>query len=89
MNKKVCCTCEVVVLLIKPIVFLTFLLSSASLDLKVPIDRDELQYTVETSRSFGYVTIVIQKVNETLNPSYISYLNLITPSPTFNIYEVI
>ena len=53
------------------------------------IDRDELQYTVGTSRSFGYVTIVIQKVNETLNPSYISYLNLITPSPTFNIYEVI
>ena len=34
--QKVWCTCEVVVLLIKPIVFLTFLLSSASLDLKVP-----------------------------------------------------
>ena len=32
------CTCEVVVLLIKPIVFLTFSLSSASLDLKVPND---------------------------------------------------
>ena len=31
------CTCEVVVLLIKPNVFLTFSLSSASLDLKVPI----------------------------------------------------
>ena len=30
------CTCEVVVLLIKPIVFLTFSLPSASLDLKVP-----------------------------------------------------
>ena len=29
--------CEVVVLLIKPNVFLTFSLSSASLDLKVPI----------------------------------------------------
>ena len=37
MYKIVCCTCEVVVLLIKPIVFLTFSLSSASLDLKVPI----------------------------------------------------
>ena len=37
MYKKVWCTCEVVVLLIKPIVFLTFSLSSASLDLKVPI----------------------------------------------------
>ena len=36
MNKKVCCTCEVVVLLIKPIVFLTFYMSSASLDLKLP-----------------------------------------------------
>ena len=36
MNKKVWCTCEVVVLLIKPIVFLTFSLPSASLDLKVP-----------------------------------------------------
>ena len=35
MNEKVCCTCEVVVLLIKPIVFLTFSLSSASLHLKV------------------------------------------------------
>ena len=37
MYKKVCCTCEVVVLLVKPIVFLTFLLWSASLDVKVPI----------------------------------------------------
>ena len=37
MYKKVLCTCEVVVLLIKPIVFLTFSLSSGSLDLKVPI----------------------------------------------------
>ena len=37
MYKKVRCTCEVVVLLIKPIVFLTFSLSSASLDLKASI----------------------------------------------------
>ena len=37
MYKKAWCTCEVVVLLIKPIVFLTFSLSSALLDLKVPI----------------------------------------------------
>ena len=37
MYKKVRCTCEVVVLLIKPNVFLTFSLSSESLDLKVPI----------------------------------------------------
>ena len=39
MYKKVSCTCEIAVLLIKPIVFLTFSLSSASLDLKVPIGR--------------------------------------------------
>ena len=37
MFKKAWCTCIVVVLLIKPIVFLTFLLPAASLDLKVPI----------------------------------------------------
>ena len=37
MYKKVWCTCEIVVSLIKPIVFWTFSLSSASLDLKVPI----------------------------------------------------
>ena len=34
-------TCEVVVLLIKPIVFLTFSLSAASLDLKVSIIQAE------------------------------------------------
>ena len=38
MYKKAWCTCKVVVLLIKPIVFfLTFSLRSASLDLKVPV----------------------------------------------------
>ena len=36
MYKKAWCTCKVVVLLIKPIVFLTFSLPSASLDLKGP-----------------------------------------------------
>ena len=36
MRKKAWCTCKVVVLLIKPIVYLTFLLPSASLDLRVP-----------------------------------------------------
>ena len=35
MYKKERCTCEVVVLLIEPIVFMTFSMSSASLDLKV------------------------------------------------------
>ena len=40
MYKKVWCSCEVVVLLIQPFVFLTFSLSFASLDLKkkVPIE---------------------------------------------------
>ena len=38
MYKKAWCTCKVVVLLIKPIVFFTFLLLFASLDLKVPND---------------------------------------------------
>ena len=37
MYKKALCSCKVVVLRIKPIVFLTFLPPSASLDLKVPI----------------------------------------------------
>ena len=37
MYKKACCMSKVIVLLIKPIVFLTFLLPSATLDLKVPI----------------------------------------------------
>ena len=42
MYKQVWCTCKVVVLLIKPIVFLTFSLPSASLDLKVPNSYDLL-----------------------------------------------
>ena len=37
MYKKARCTCKVIVLLIKPNVFFTFSLPSASLDLKVPI----------------------------------------------------
>ena len=37
MYKKARCTCKPVVLLIKPIVFFTFSLPSASLDLKVPL----------------------------------------------------
>ena len=41
MYKKEWCACKVVVLLIKPIVVLTFPLPSASLDLKVPSDGNE------------------------------------------------
>ena len=40
MYKKAWCTCKVVVLLIKPIVVLTFSLPSASLDLKVRIIKE-------------------------------------------------
>ena len=43
MYKKAWCTCKVVALLIKPIVFLAFLLPSASLDLKVPIKFLDLE----------------------------------------------
>ena len=38
MYKKAWCMCKVIILQIKPIVFLTFSLPSASLDLKVPTD---------------------------------------------------
>ena len=49
MYKKGGCTCKVLVLLIKPIVFLTFSSPSASLDLKVPI-------------VLGTITSVIQEI---------------------------
>ena len=51
MYKKVWCTCKVVVLLIKPIVVLTFSLRSTSLDLKVPIlagKRDSQRHSTTT-----------------------------------------
>ena len=41
MYKKAWCTCKDVILLIKPIVFLTFSLPSAWLDLKVPNDDND------------------------------------------------
>ena len=56
MYKKVRCTCEVVVLLIKPIVFFTFSLLSASLDLKVPII---LTNVVEKPPRFNFLRILI------------------------------
>ena len=50
MNKKMCCTCEVVVLLIKLVVFLTFQLSSPSLDLNsLNCTNDRFQQTGEIS----------------------------------------
>ena len=41
MHKKVCCTCKVVVLLIKPIAFLTFSLPSLLSLLKLPAERSK------------------------------------------------
>ena len=51
MYKKAWCTCKVVVLLIKPIVFYTFLLLSASLDLKVPNDFGATSVTKRSCRA--------------------------------------
>ena len=53
MNKKAWCTCKVVVLQIKPIVFLTFSLPSASLDLKVPYWVKLLTLTVDITGSLS------------------------------------
>ena len=39
MYKKVCCTCKVDVMLIKPIAFLTFSLPSPSSSLKLPYEE--------------------------------------------------
>ena len=52
MYKKAWCTCKVVVLLIKPIVFLTFSLPSASLDLKVP-NNDEGDSNETVKKAIG------------------------------------
>ena len=49
MYKKAWCTCKVVVLLIKPMIFFRFSLPSASLDLKVPISSS---HTLFSSRVF-------------------------------------
>ena len=67
MYKKAWCTCKVVLLLIKPIVFLTFLLPSASLDLKVPI------------KSEGAVTI-FSKFSRQVHCNIVGILLLTAPS---------
>ena len=64
MYRKAWCTCKVVVLLIKPIVFLTFSLPSMSLDLKVP--------DVKVKQS----SIVSQIVS---SPDVLSWLVLLDP----------
>ena len=64
MYKKAWCTCKVVVLLIKPIVFLTFSLPSASLDLKVPIlarNRDSRRHSTTSFRENILVTEQVVK----------------------------
>ena len=55
MYKKAWCTCKVVVLLIQPIVLLTFSLPSASLDLKVPKKDDG-----ETAKKQQVYTVKLQ-----------------------------
>ena len=58
MYKKAWCTCKVVVLLIKPIVFLTFLLPSASVDLKVPILAGKRGSSRHSTTSFSENVVV-------------------------------
>ena len=60
MYKKAWCTCKVVVLLIKPIVFFTFSLPSASLDFKFPNNRDFSAISV-TKRSCGAPTSEMER----------------------------
>ena len=58
MYKKAWCTCKVVVLLIKPIVFLTFSLPSASVDLKVPILAGKRGSSRHSTTSFSENVVV-------------------------------
>ena len=58
MYKKAWCTCKVVVLLIKPIVFLTFSLPSASVDLKVPILAGKRGSSRHSATSFSENVVV-------------------------------
>ena len=53
MYKKAWCTCKIVVLLIKPIAFVTFPLPSPSSDLKVPTIVQEYQ-KIDVSSMIGY-----------------------------------
>ena len=58
MYKKAWCTCKVVVLLIKTIVFLTFSLPSASMDLKVPILAGKRGSSRHSTTSFSENVVV-------------------------------
>ena len=67
MYKKVWCTCEVVVLLIKPIDFFTFSLTSASLDLKVPIVVSQERVVILPSPPHHFLHVTLPGINP---PSY-------------------
>ena len=60
MYKKAWCTCKIVVLLIKPIVYLTFSLPSASLDLKVPILAGKRGSRRHSTTSFSESVLVAE-----------------------------
>ena len=56
------CTCKVVVLLIKPLVFLTFSLPSASLDLKVPINHNDDNNDNAKKKTIGFMSRAKQQL---------------------------
>ena len=71
MYKKAWCTCKVVVLLIKPIVFLTFSLPSASLDLKVP-NYNQYTFTSKTINSvFHFTQVRVQNIKRQLGATFL------------------
>ena len=81
MYKKVWCTCEVVVLLIKPIVFFTFSLSSASLDLKVPEPKQRTFLRSGTSGRFKqWMVFGITRVTGVLSVFTFAVWNVLTYS---------
>ena len=70
MYKKAWCTCKVIVLQIKPIVFLTFSLPSASLDLKVPISL-----VVKLNEDFNFLLCCAIHVGDECEPFYVTVLS--------------
>ena len=64
--RKVCCTCKVVVLLIKPIAFLTFSLASPSSHLNVPFlgkeDDDNIRVVLITLKKFLFCRKIGKKI---------------------------
>ena len=83
MYKKVWCTCEVVVLIIKPIVFLTFSLSSASLDLKVPNKDIKIRRCGrqrERKKTIGFISTITLHVH---HRSFVHFFPLFCTTTTW------